>query len=318
MSDYRREDVLRIFGIGERQLRLWERNGLIASGDLYGFQELAQVRRLRELGAHRISAGSIRDAVAAMRLVSGLPEPLLEAGVSTAGTSRGRLVFRFSGAVVEPIAGQYLFDFNGTGRQKLVPVMSGVLSPRELEREVNALFAAAVRAEELGLLEDAITNYELILGRVPGHAASAINLGTLYYNRRDYLRAEQLYRMATESDANYALAFFDLGNVLDELKRVGEAVVAYQRALALQPRYADAHYNLALALERTGKRRQALRHWRLYLQLDDSSQWARHARMQLRKILSEQGLTLLPGGRRSAQRVPREKAPVTGVSLRVV
>ena len=49
------------------------------------------------------------------------------------------------------------------------------------------------------------------------------------------------------------LAFFDLGNVLDELERPDESIAAYRKAIALAPRYADAHYNLALAYERKGR-----------------------------------------------------------------
>ena len=65
------------------------------------------------------------------------------------------------------------------------------------------------------------------------------------------------------------LAFFDLGNVLDELERLDESIAAYRRAVALAPRYADAHYNLALAYERKGRRRQALRHWQAIVKLDN-------------------------------------------------
>ena len=64
------------------------------------------------------------------------------------------------------------------------------------------------------------------------------------------------------------LAFFDLGNVLDELNRMEESIAAYRQAVSLSPNYADAHYNLALALERKGELRQALRHWRIYLRID--------------------------------------------------
>jgi tetratricopeptide (TPR) repeat protein len=52
------------------------------------------------------------------------------------------------------------------------------------------------------------------------------------------------------------LAFFDLGNVLDELQRLDESIAAYRQAVALAPRYADAHYNLALAHERRGEERR--------------------------------------------------------------
>ena len=82
------------------------------------------------------------------------------------------------------------------------------------------------------------------------HAAAHINLGTLYYNRQDFVAAEKHYRLAVEADPRYALAYFDLGNVLDETGRIEDAIVAYRTAVQLAPTYADAHYNLALAYER--------------------------------------------------------------------
>ena len=288
MNEYGREDVLRIFRIGERQLRLWERNGLIASGESYSFQDLGQLRKLRDLGARRISATSIRDSVHAMRSVSGMADPLLEAGLTSNGS---RIVFRHSGLVMEPIARQLLLDFECRSSRSLVLVEA---PPRAAQRElqVNRLFADAVHAEEAGRRDEAIHGYEEILAFCPKHAPACINLGTLFYNRQQYERAEQLYRMATEADPGYALAFFDLGNVLDELRRLPEAVAAYQRAVALAPRYADAHYNLALALERSGERRQALRHWLYYLRLDAKGPWAEHARAQTRKTLAREPLKI--------------------------
>ncbi len=294
MNEWSRGDVLRIFKIPERQLRLWERNGLIASAARYGFAELGQLRKLRDLGAQRLPASSIRDAVHAMRAVSGLQEPLLEASLQV---NRDRLAFRHSGAVVEPIGGQYVLDFSGRGCRAVAAIHS--LSALQRSREAARLFAEAVRAEESGQLDAAMEAYGAVLALAPRHAASAINLGTLYYGRRDYARAEHFYRMAAASDPSYALAFFDLGNVLDELTRYPEAIEAYRRALAIHPRYADAHYNLALALERTGKRRSALTHWTAYLRLDREGPWAAHARAQLRKTLAVLGFRLIRGDRQN-------------------
>ena len=62
------------------------------------------------------------------------------------------------------------------------------------------------------------------------------------------MSAEKHYRLAIKSDPRYALAYFDLGNVLDETERVHDAIAAYRTAIQLAPTYADAHYNLALAL----------------------------------------------------------------------
>jgi tetratricopeptide (TPR) repeat protein len=101
-----------------------------------------------------------------------------------------------------------------------------------------------------------------------------------------------LYRQATDKDPGYVLAFFDLGNVLDELERPDESIAAYQRAVTLAPRYADAHYNLALAFERKGERRAALRHWQAYVKLDKSGPWSEHARNQIRKLLDGEKLSI--------------------------
>lgn len=317
MSEYCRRDVLRIFAIREQQLRIWERNGLIACSESYSFQDLGQLRRLRELGAQRVSVGSIREAIVAMRAVSGLPDPLVQAGIEVGTSGARRLLFRHRGAVVEPVAGQYLLDFTGSGKQPIAAVTGMAAAARE--QEAARLFAVAVHAEETGRIEKAVTGYETVLGLCPWHAASAINLGTILYNRRDYAKAEQLYRMATESDGGYALAFFDLGNVLDELKRIPEAIAAYRRAIALQPGYADAHYNLALSLERHGQRRSAIPHWSAYLRLDGTGSWAQHARTQLRRSLAATGLSLLPRALTPVSAATRAKASKQGAcTLRVI
>jgi hypothetical protein len=48
-----------------------------------------------------------------------------------------------------------------------------------------------------------------------------------------------------------------------------------------------------LAYERTGDRRAALRHWTTYIKLDPVGPWANHARMQARKILEREQLSIV-------------------------
>ena len=294
MNRYTRHDVLRILALRERQLQGWERGELFPSKTTYSFRDLAQLRTLKQLRASRISVASIKDSLVAMRSVSGMSNPLLEAGLEAGlGLSNTRVVFRHSGAVMEPIAGQFLLDFEGkgTGTLALVPRSPGVAAQRDYE--ITRRFLDAVRAEERGRPQEAIAGYEAILALDSRHAPASINLGTLYYNRGEFLKAEQLYRMATEADPDYALAFFDHGNVLDELRRLPEAIEAYKRAVKLMPGYADALYNLALAYERNGERRKALEHWTRYLKLDASGSWAKHARSQVKKILSRENLSIV-------------------------
>ncbi len=290
MSRYCREDVLRILRLPVKQLASWERAGLIASSVDYSFDELVQLRKLRDLAATKISVRNITRSVAAMQKVSGMANPLMESAVVSRGS---RLAFRQWGALVDPMTRQMAFDF------ELAPC-AGMVIVRQRGRdplpsvELQEMFLRAVRLEEIpGRLDEAKGVYQTILEIDPQHAAAAINLGTIHYNERDFAGAERMYRRATESDPEYALAFFDLGNVLDEQQRLDEAIAAYERALALVPQYADAHYNLALAYERIKEPRKALRHWTAYTRLDPTGPWASHARSQTKRILGGERLAIV-------------------------
>ncbi len=294
MSTYRRQDVLRIFEIGPRQLQAWERAGLIPPQEIYSFQDLGQLRILCALRAEAVPAASIRESIMAMKAVSGMANPLLETRVVRAGS---HLAFRHHGAMVDPVRGQLLFDFERGGQQGNA---AAALEPEPLRRPVPAgprlmqeRFLAAVRAEESSDKQPAIALYEEILSLDPDYAAALINLGTIFFHLRQYGRAEELYRRATVADPGYVLAYFDLGNVLDELERLDESVAAYLQAVTLSPAYADGHYNLALAYVRSGQGRHALRHWRAYFKLDNHGPWADHARGQIRKLLSREKLAIV-------------------------
>jgi tetratricopeptide (TPR) repeat protein len=270
---------VRILRITGRQLVRWEKAGLFPVAESYSFFDLLQLKKLRDLRAKKVRPAVIRESLAAMqKQVAGMENPLLEAGTFSA---RSRVVFRHRGHAVEPVAGQYIMDFEPP---RLLSAKVRTMRSPETAAE---LFAKGVALEEdPGTQLEAIQMYMATLELDPQYAAAYINLGTIYYNRRDYHKAEQYYRNAVEVDPRYALAYFDLGNVLDETGRLSDAVQTYQSALALAPTYADAHYNLALAFEKLHQPRKALEHWRAYLRLDQSGPWAVHARHQVQKILA--------------------------------
>ncbi len=309
MTRYSRQDVLRILRLQAQQLVAWEREGLIPTikdGEHYNFEHLARLRALREMRSKRISARSIRAQVDAMQRVAGMRNALVE----TSAVRRGsRLAFRHGGALVDPLTCQLAFDFanpdasNPAGRQ-LAMVGGGQRGPQpnagcaaQQTAQLQEMFARAVQLEEsAATLNDAVRMYQGILEIKQDHAPACINLGTIFYNQREFGQAEQMYRRATEADPDYALAFFDLGNVLDEMQRLNDAIAAYQTAIRLVPQYADAHYNLALAYERQGERRRALKHWMAYVRLDPVGPWAAHAKGQARKILALERLSIVSRG----------------------
>ncbi|MDE1162643.1 MAG: tetratricopeptide repeat protein [Acidobacteriaceae bacterium] len=290
MSRYRREDVLRILRLPSRQLAAWERAGLVVASEQYTFDHLVQLRKLRDLAKTRISVKSIRESVHAMQRVAGMANPLME---SVAVSNGSRVAFRQGGALVDPMTRQLSFDFDYTS-QKIAVVQRNAFEALPHPGQLQEMFLRAVRLEEAPTtLDEAKKLYKEILVADPRHAAASINLGTIFYNERDFLSAERFYRQATEADPDYALAFFDLGNVLDEMQKLPEAIKAYERALVLVPQYADAHYNLALAFERLQEPRRALKHWTAYSHLDPQGPWANHARAQTKRILGGERLAIV-------------------------
>lgn len=291
MHRYSRADLLRILRITARQLAAWERAGLVSAADSYSFFDFVQIQKVRDLCARKVRPAVIRESLAAMqKQAAGMENPLLEAGSFT--TERHRVAFRHQGKVLEPIAGQFMFDFtpHDVVSSAAVPIIAPVPEPKD----VADLFARGISLEEDPSTQtEAMAAYQRVLELDTEHAAAHINLGTLYYNRQDYALAEKHYRRAIAIDQRYALAYFDLGNVLDETGRVAEAIQAYNTALQLAPTYGDAHYNLALAYEKTREPRKALKHWRAYVKLDSSGPWAVHARNQIKRILQSDGLKLV-------------------------
>jgi tetratricopeptide (TPR) repeat protein len=283
--------LLRILRLTARQLAAWEKAELVAAAESYSFFDLLQIKKVRDLCAHKVRPAVIRESLAAMqKQAAGMENPLLEAGSFNAGR---RVAFRHEGKVFEPIAGQFMFDF--APRDNLVTRNSiAVVKPSAEPKDVTELFARGIALEEDPATQtQAIAVYQAVLDQDPEHAAANINLGTLYYNRQDFALAEKHYRVAIAIDPRYALAYFDLGNVLDETGRVMEAIQAYSTALQLAPTYGDAHYNVALAYEKIKQPRKALQHWRAYVRLDTVGPWAVHARNQIKRILQADGLRLV-------------------------
>lgn len=279
MTHYRRTDILRILRITGRQLAGWEKAGLIKNASNYSFFDILQLKKVRDLRAKKVRPATIRASLQAMlKQASGMENPLVEAGTFSTGV---RVAFRHEGRALEPIAGQFVMDF--ANREV---VAANVKTMRAAENAADFFARGIALEEDPASQPEAIEAYKKAIELDPTHAAAHINLGTLYYNRREYGSAEKHYRHAIEVDPRYALAYFDLGNVLDETGRLQDAVKAYKDAITLAATYADAHYNLALAYEKLKQPRAALQHWRAYIKLDNVGPWAVHARNQITKILS--------------------------------
>jgi tetratricopeptide (TPR) repeat protein len=281
-EEYSRADVRRKFGLSERQLRSWERQRLIPAATSYSFSDLIAFQTLIKLRENKISSKEILRALESLREKLGwVKQPLSELRVVSDG---GRIAVQLSGQKMEAISGQILFDFDAAelGGIKSFPKPK---PKTNRSHESEAWFQKGLELEESGApVEDAVDAYRKVLDLNPGAAGALVNLGTIYYRLHKFEEAEKYYLAAIEADPEYPLAQFNLGNLYDEQGRIPDAVDFYRRALDLNPQYADAHFNLALLCERQGEAMKAVHHWKAYLKLDHSGQWAEIARRQLERL----------------------------------
>ena len=145
-------------------------------------------------------------------------------------------------------------------------------------------FQRGLECEQTGAIPEAIKAYESAVALDPTSAGAWLNLGTIFFNARQFSKAEGHYRKALEADPKYALAHFNIANLYDERGDYERALRHYQEAVRLHPSYADAHYNLALLFQGSGQVMDAVRHWKTYLKLDPTSSWAAIARRELDKL----------------------------------
>lgn len=83
-------------------------------------------------------------------------------------------------------------------------------------------------------------------------AQACLSWGDELYRAADYPTAAELYSSALSLVPDHAQGFFALGNCYLRMGAVESAIMAYRRALAIRPNYAEARNNLSIAEEALG------------------------------------------------------------------
>lgn len=289
---YSRDEVCRLLGIRESVLDQWERHGFLSCMEQYGFRDMVALKALRQLRARRIRPDRIRRILDALAVrLSDVQDPLRELKIFIDGR---RLAVQVDGRRMEPLSGQLLLDFDKEEIRRLLQfpgkhaeaTRAGEEASRQ--RESGKWFDRGVELEQTGATsQQIVAAYLKALEHYPESAAAHVNLGTVYFQLKQWRKAEEHYTAAIGCNADYALAHFNLGNLFDELNQPAQAMKSYSRALELQPDYADAHYNMALLFQGRDDTMSAVRHWRIYLKLDPAGYWAGIARRELARLRQE-------------------------------
>lgn len=276
-QSWTRKEICRVLSLEERQLRNWEKQGLISSAENYAFSDLLTLRTLNTLREQKIPTRRIRQ------LFQSLHERLGQSPADVKIFTEGkRIGVQYSGQRIEPVTGQMFFDFDTADKTRTLAPRH---EPQRNREQADFWFQKGLELEQSNApVEEAIEAYMKAIELNPNAAGALVNLGTIYFHKRDWKKSEQFYRAAVEADPKYSLAHYNLGNLYDERSDPDRAYAHYHAALRIQPQYADAHYNLALLHQGQGDMMKALSHWQTYLKIDPSSQWAQIARREIDKI----------------------------------
>lgn len=122
---------------------------------------------------------------------------------------------------------------------------------------------------------------EKLLHTVEDNYAEYIRWGDEAYQRGDLQTAEACFRHVLNARPNYADVRNRLGVVLTALGRDEEAIDQFISAVRINPRYVEAHINLAIAYYELGYAEQAKAHYQQVLEIDPDNRVAREALQKL-------------------------------------
>jgi tetratricopeptide (TPR) repeat protein len=108
-------------------------------------------------------------------------------------------------------------------------------------------------------------------------AQGEIRAGVALADKRDFDAAIEHFRKAIGIDPKLGEAHFDLAGALLEKGDAGAAIPSFRQAIALAPAWAEAHYQLGRALLQSGERNQAMSEFRTALKNDPEHAGARQA-----------------------------------------
>ena len=121
------------------------------------------------------------------------------------------------------------------------------------------------------MVDEAKKDFELELKSDPQNAGAEGVLGEIAAKAGDQAGAIEHFKRATTLDSGFAEAFIGLGTSLVSEKRFSEAVQPLETAVKLAPDDPMAHYNLAVALSRVGRKEDADREFAIHRKMQEAN-----------------------------------------------
>lgn len=162
-----------------------------------------------------------------------------------------------------------------------------------LQRSVSAasvpplwLYNVAVALQSAGKQRAAFERYREVLQRMPRHAPSHNNLGTILLRQGRLRPAADCFGRSLACDPDFCEAHANLGRVLLAADRCEDAMKSIEAALALRPECGEFHQLMGDALRRRHRLADAARCYQRAVELDDRLAPSHH---HLGMVWREQG-----------------------------
>ena len=276
MKGYTAKDVARLLDWPVNRVRAMARAGFLEPGrgprgeHRFSFQDLVLLRTAKELRASSVPESRVKAALRELKRQLPNGRPLSAVQIRAQGD---RIVVHDGDALWDAESGQAAFNFD-------VAALAEKAAPRARESFAEALAVRkSLGAEdwfELGVdleptaADQARLAYARALDLRPGHVEARINLGRLLHVTGELSLAEAHFRIALTYDPRNVTALYNLGVALEDQRRYEPARQAYLDAIAIDPDYGDAYFNLARLCEQAGDRAAALQYLTRYRKLTDT------------------------------------------------
>ena len=123
---------------------------------------------------------------------------------------------------------------------------------------VDEIFNSATQNHKKNDFKNAAHLYNQVLIKDPNHFGSIFHLGSIYLLKKILIKAKQLFEKAVKIQPDYAEAHHNLGQSYKELGDVDKAIKCFQRAIKIQPKILASHNNLGIIQKELGKNDEAI------------------------------------------------------------
>ena len=218
-----------------------------------------------------------RDLVAAREAAR-----LLKRGVAIGDVLRASIALRRRGGTLaearlaEGPSGELLREVGGQ-----LAELSGQLTmfgraDQQKPRSIDDLLAEAEEAEAAGDHATAESLYTTAMRADAADPVLPFNLGNVFQAQGRGAEAKVAWQIAVARDPAFAEAWYNLALAAEDEQQTDLAIAEYRRAVKAQPDWGDAHFNLALLLTKVERCEEALAAWQRFLEVEPSGAARRH------------------------------------------